>query len=221
MSDRLPRDRIPDDLKCWFPECQDRERFNTLQGFIGHMAGKHLVKFERQQRDTGWLEKLRANEVDPKDSPDRLLPWHAVGIAKRVLFGQQWKDVAADMQLSKNKKEQLGRMFNTKVGQEFAAKLQEMAEDNVQITKALLGEMMTGIAMDWFAAFQWAVDARDYNAVHRMSREIGLQEVLKDNTPDGAGRTIVVHIGEGSSIESPEVKVTNMAPEADWQFLDD
>jgi len=169
---RRPREDIPKDNICPEPYC-GAGPFKNQSGFIGHMAAKHRIKYEKVVRDQAmaWYDR-----VDP-NKPPKFQTWHRFALAKHAMYGQSYEKIAKELGKST---ESLRKIAQTEEGKKYIAQLEDQASDPAQMIRNLMSSDVLNKYLDWQLAFEWAKEQRDYDAVHKMVKEIGLKDIIGD-----------------------------------------
>ena len=202
-AERIP---LPPDLKC--PSCNSE--FTNQLALRGHAAKLHGIKFEQKGRkptDKVAIQKLRDNRPDPLLT-EKLQPWQILAITQHVLYGVPLGAVVDEIRDGRGKGD-INKVARSPAGTALQDRIREIAEDPTAIVKMLLDSQKVNMTAAWFAAFQWAVEAKDHNAVHRMVKEVGLQDMLQQPQKQGVIGNITVVIAGGVGLDTPEVRVTH------------
>ena len=192
-SERLPRSEIPDPLVCPFENCR-AEVFKRESGYRGHMHGKHGVLYENKVL-TPALRRMR--ELDVNDAR-KLRPWQRLAVAKHVLLGYSLVKAAELMGKSPHA---LRDAFRSKAGQEYAKLIAEQTEPKMMVQNLLETDLMSKY-LDWQQAWVWAMENRDYDAIHRMAKDIGMKPVLGDEKAQ-LPTSITINLSSGDLESKP------------------
>ena len=98
-----------------------------------------------------------------------LKPWHAIAVTRHHLFDETWADISKD--ISRNETT-LSAIANSPAGKRLTAFLKSKVSDPVGLAMILAQANSLGVTTDWYMALEWAKEARDYDAVARMSKEL-------------------------------------------------
>lgn len=178
----LPLGEFPDELRC--PWCQGKEngeKFKTENALRGHAHSKHGIRWELPEKPEHARDgPAYALMTQPKDRED-LKPWHMIGLAMHELYGLTWEEIG----------DRLGRghtvlstISHSPAGTRFRGRLKEMCETPEAVALLLMKANAINVTADFFAALEWAKEARDYVAVHRMTKDLlvlaGAEESQKE-----------------------------------------
>ena len=166
---RRPREDIPSNHICPEPYC-GAGPFKSERAFIGHMSGKHRIKYELKRPD---LKIMRDNNVTTQ-----LKSWHKYALAKHVVYGTPFAKLAEELG---KRPQTLTSIAKTAPGQEYMVEL-ESQSDAVSVVRNLLQSESLNMYLDWLLAFGWAKENRDYDAVHRMVKDLGLKGIIGDDS---------------------------------------
>jgi hypothetical protein len=211
----LAHAEFPEDLTC--PWCSHKPTFRNANGLRGHAHGKHGIRWDtpRHYKQYKGLAELAADGAltEPEDR-ETLEPWHMIAITQHELFGLSFNEVARRMGRSSG--DYLKRLARSKPGLSLQEKLHSLFDSPDKIATFLLKANAIDVTMDFLAALEWAKDARDYIAVHKMTKDLltfaGLGE-KKEKSDDGS-KTIHLHL-DLSSLSVPEVKTSYELLEAE------
>jgi hypothetical protein len=166
------RDTIPADLMCVEPYCEGGP-FKDQRAFMGHMYAKHRIRYSdakgKHVNQVG-LEKAR-----------KLLPWHRMMIARKVVYGHSHADLAEEFK----KKPQT------------IANILDWESANVEM---LIESQQLEAFGDAMLAREWAKENRDYDALHRMNKDIGLHKILTKNDKS-APTAIVINMPSADAMD--------------------
>lgn len=184
---RLPRSDIPPDYKCPYPQCSwirpDNKRPELT--FRNHMAQQHGVYYEKapQTAVSKKMAKYERHAVN-LEQLEELAPWHCVALARHVVYGQPLTHVVKEMP-GRHSAASLRAVAKSPAGQAFIAKASASLQDPVKLVKDLMASDVFSKHMDWLQAWEWAVESKDYEAIHKMAKDIGLQPVLEQKQQQG------------------------------------
>ena len=188
MSKRLPRTEIPANHACRLCDFQGK---NT-QSYLSHAAAKHGLKYELKEDPTGRMQKWREQRALMDPDAFKLKPWHMVALAKHVVYGDSLSAIAKAQGRSP---ESLRLAKNCPAGQAYIEQVTQQVSDPKFLVQNLFDAASIKITDDWFQAFRWATEARDYDAVHRMAKDIGLKRVFEQDTRDDIPTQITINLG--------------------------
>lgn len=188
-NERLPFTDIPADLRCHLCSFQVPDRIvhsgARQLSFRNHMAMVHEIYYEKKTPAAtsvaGKLAKYERHASNLK-TVEHLKPWHCVALARHVVYGQPCSDVAKEM---KHSPASVNAVKNSPAGQAFIEKMTQELRDPVKLVKDLMASDVFSKHMDWLQAWEWAVQAKDYEAIHRMAKDIGLQPALEQKQQQG------------------------------------
>ncbi len=186
----LPLGEFPDELRCpWCRDKEDSKTFKTENALRGHAHGKHGIRWEHPEK----IEKpdRYALMTQPKDRED-LKPWHMIGLAMHELYGLSYEEVGDRLGRGHTVLCDIGR---SPAGERFRGRLKELCETPEAVALLLMKANAINVTADFFAALEWAKEARDYVAVHRMTKDLlvlaGAEESQKE---DKGKQTQELHI---------------------------
>lgn len=205
---RRPREDIPNDYTCTEPYC-GAGPFKSEQAFIGHMSGKHRIKYELKRPD---LKLMREALTDTK-----LKTWHKYALAKNVVYGMSLEKVAKE--LGKNP-QTLRDVARTPSGQEYIVELDSQS-DAVSVVRNLLQSESLNMYLDWLLAFGWAKENRDYDAVHRMVKDLGLKGIIGDESGQAPTQIVVNLSGTDLAAGGGSVRHEVIIEAQDWDETED
>lgn len=181
----LPLSQFPDELYCPFcdPE-KTKKLFKTENALRGHTHGKHAIRWELPEREPKPGAAPYALMTLPKDRED-LKPWHMIGLAMHDLYGLTWEEVGDKMGHGHTVLSDIGRSPG---GTAFRARLMELAKTPEAVALLLMKANSINVTADFFVALEWAKEARDYAAVHKMTKDllsmVGAEEKQRDEGRD-------------------------------------
>lgn len=194
---RLPRSDIPPDFKCPYPDCEFQGKIELM--YRGHMSSAHGILYER--KDTvnaiktalAKYEKTKA-ELEQFEEISQLASWHCALLAQHVVTGMPLGPMAEAI---KHKAETINSVARSPAAKKYMEKIHANLHDPAQTVKDLLSAGMVNKYIGWEQAFQWAVEAKDYIAVHKMTKEVGLHELLGDQNKQSGPTKIVLNMNMG------------------------
>lgn len=153
------------------------------------------------------VQDLRDQYPDTRER-ETLKVWHYHAIAKKYIYGLTWEEVGKIFNKSKG---YLSSLACSPAGRRFREKIQNMEPE--QIAEITLKAASVNATQDYMMALEWAKEARDYQAVHRMTKDLlDFADVGSKKDQGSGGRTIHIHL-DAKDLESPEI-------ETDFQVLD-
>jgi len=174
------------------------------------MALCHQVYYEPKSTTLTHLhEKYGASRADLAEL-EQLRPWHCVALARHVVYGQPFTEVGKEM---KHSPESIKAVAKSPAGQAFIEKMTQELRDPVKLVKDLMKSDALEMHLMWLQARDWAFQAKDYEAIHKMAKDIGLQPVMDDNAKAGPTQ-ISLHLNM-SDLATPAVKTTFQVMEAE------
>ncbi len=196
-SDRLPRGEIPDPLICPFEGCREAI-FKHEGAFKGHMHGKHRIKYElAPQAPNVWYKN---RELIPKTKErTTLLPWHNFMLLKRFMYNTSAEDLSKEFNVTVST---INDLFKSPAAKALVAKLESQLEPKM-LVQNLMETDIFGKYLDWQQAWVWAMENRDYDAIHKMSKDIALKSLTGDDKIK-LPTQITINLG-GSDLESKPV----------------
>lgn len=222
-ENRLPRADIPPNYACPYPACGFKPPAESKRPeltYRNHMAMTHGVYYEKAP-PSAVAQKLalaKANRyADDLQAIEQLKPWHCVALARHVVYGQPYSEVAKEM---KHSAASVQAVAKSPAGKEFIARATQELSDPVKLVKDLMKSDVFAKQMDWMQAWEWAMQAKDYEAVHRMAKDIGLQPALDD--AQKAGPTKIILNMNMNDLGSPQVKTSfSIVEEPEYTVEDD
>ena len=200
---RRPREDIPKDYICPEPYC-GAGPFKNDHAYLGHMVGKHRIKYEL--KDPELSKRLKA--IVPSKN---LKPWHKYAFAKHIMYGISLEQIAKD--LGKNSST-LRDISKTPAGEAYLEELDSQT-DAVAMVRNMLQSDSLNMYVDWKLAFGWAMENRDYDAVHRMIKDLGLKGIIGDDAGQVA-TTVTINLA-GTDLAASDIKVSHeVIVEADF-----
>jgi hypothetical protein len=199
MSDnRLPREDIPASLTC--KVCGFGPAKNE-SGFRNHMAAKHNIKYERDPA-TKALDKLRSQKSRVKEYKEtsELLPWHMVALAKHVTYGASYKAIGKDMGRSAA---QIGAVASSEAGQKYMEELREQISNPKLMVRNLMEASSLKVFADAMVALEWAKESKDYAAIHRFAKDIGLKSILDQDKEQMTAAVVQINLGSNDLASVP------------------
>lgn len=210
---RLPRSDIPPDYKCPFEACTWRRPENKRPEltYRNHMAAMHGIYYEKAV-PSAVSQKLAAypKYTDSLREAEDLKPWHCVALARHVVYGQQFTDIGKEM---KHSAQAISQIAKSPAGQAFIAKMTEELKDPVKLVKDLMKSDTLEMHLMWLQARDWAFQAKDYEAIHKMAKDIGLQPVVEDGGKNGPTK-ISLHLNM-TDLSAPAVRTSYQLMEAE------
>lgn len=190
----LPLAAFPDDLRCpWCDPDHERPAFKTEHALRGHAHGKHGIRWEHPEKEPKSGTPNYALMVQPRDRTT-LKPWHMIGIAMHELYGLTWEEVGDKMGKGHTVLSDIAR---SPAGSAFRERLLELAESPEAVALLLMKANSINVTADFFVALEWAKEARDYAAVHRMTKDLltlaGAEE-RKQEPEDSGARELHIHL---------------------------
>lgn len=193
---RLPRSDIPPDYQCPYPNC-DWERPENKRPeltYRNHMAQVHNVYYEKAPPSDvkKSLAQYPSTSKELRELED-LKPWHCLALARHTLYGQTYKDIGKDL---KHSPQTISDVAKSPAGQAFIAKCEDELKDPVRLTKKLMETDVFSKHMDWLQAWEWAMHAKDYKAIHSMAKDIGLQPAMEQKNTGPTKISLNLNMGD-------------------------
>lgn len=216
-KERLPRTDIPPNYKCPYPDCSfkvSEESKRKELAYRNHMAVNHGVYYEKAP-PTETANKLaqytrHGQELEKLQEISQLASWHCRALAEAEVSGLPLSTVAKQMRHSVDT---LRAVARSPAGQKYLETIRANMHDPVRVVRDLLAAGTVNKLLDWERAWQQAVDAKDYQAVHRMAKEIGLQPALEATQQQGPTK-ISLHLNL-NDLAAPAVKTSFTVLEAE------
>lgn len=215
---RLPRSDIPPDFKCPYPACGFSPKPDSKRpelAFRSHMGVNHNVHYETAMPSAVAMKlaKLGGARYDTDLATlEDLKPWHCTALARHVVYGQAFSEVAKEMP-GKHSPESIRAVAKSPAGQAFMEKMTQELRDPVKLVKDLAKSDSFEMYVMWLQARDWAYQAKDYEAIHKMAKDIGLQPMLEDQAKSGPTK-ISLHLNM-SDLASTPVKTSYSYMEAE------
>jgi hypothetical protein len=201
---RLPRSDIPPDFRCPYPDCQFQGKVEL--SYRGHMHSSHGVLYEKKGADTNSVRASLARydtKLEELKELDQLAPWHCVALARHITYGQPFAEVVKEMP-GKHSADSIRAVAKSPAGQAFLQKASENLKDPVQAVKNLMASDVFSKHMDWLQAWEWAMEAKDYEAIHRMGKDIGLAPALDSQQKAGPTKIVLnMQMGDLGATQIP------------------
>lgn len=186
------------------------------------MATCHGVYYEKapmspvaQKMAALGLERYNDNLINMQEIAE-LASWHCAALAKAEITGLPLSEVAKE---GKHSPETLRRVAKSPAAVKYIAEVRSNLHDPVKTVKNLLAAGMVNKLLDWEQAWQLAVQAKDYEAVHKMAKDIGLQPALEQKQAVGPTK-ISLHLNM-HDLGTPAVKTTfTVVDEPEYTLLD-
>jgi hypothetical protein len=178
----LPLSEFPDELFCPFCDPEHKGKgFKTENALRGHAHSKHGIRWELPEKAPKPGAPNYALMVQPHDRTN-LKPWHMIGLAMHDLYGLTWEEVGDKLGKGHTVLCSIG---GSPAGTAFRTRLMELAESPEAVALLLMKANSINVTADFFAALEWAKEARDYAAVHKMTKDLltlaGAEERQKDD----------------------------------------
>lgn len=153
------------------------------------MATQHGVYYEKAPPTAKSLALAKyPRHAKEMETLEELKPWHCIALARHELYGQPYTEVGKEM---KHSAETIKAVAKSPAGKAFIAKVTEELRDPVKLVKDLMKSDSLEMHLMWLQARDWAFQAKDYEAIHKMAKDIGLQPVLDDAGKTGPTRIIL------------------------------
>ena len=176
------------------------------------MAMRHGIYYEPVPSPMNALkQKYGANRTELAKL-EELAPWHCTALARHVVYGQALSEVVKDMP-GRHSAETIRQVAKSPAGQAYIAQATEALKDPVKLVKDLAKSDVAEMYFTWQMARDWAVQAKDYEAIHKMAKDIGLQPVL-DSAEKTGPTTISLHLNM-HDLATPPVKTSFQVMEAE------
>lgn len=210
----LPLASFPDDLYCPFcdPE-KEGKKFKTENGLRGHAHGKHAIRWEIPEREPKPDAAPYSLMTLPRDR-ETLKPWHMIGIAMHELYGLTWEETGDKMGRGHTV---LSQIAHSPAGSAFRERLLELTETPEAVALLLMKANSINVTADFFAALEWAKDARDYVAVHKMTKDLLTMAGAEERqTADSKTEVRELHIHlDAKDLELPFISSSSQLMEAE------
>ena len=208
---RLPRSDIPADLTCPYPECV----FTASKefGFTQHMVMRHGVYYELASTNLVALKAKHGSSRYDLEKLETLAPWHCVALARYVVYGQPFSEIAKEMRHSPDSVKAVSK---SPAGQAFIARMTQELTDPVKLVKDLMKSDALEMHLMWLQARDWAFADRNADLIHKMAKEVGLQPVLAD--AEKAGPTKIVLNMNMGDLATPVISSRfEIVKDAEWK----
>lgn len=210
----LPFEEFPKDLRC--PWCPESPRiYRSSKGLRGHAAGKHGIFWTPTPWDElseSYKVMLTERRLYMAGDYTKLQAWHMLGISMVELLGYTWEEAAKELgRYAQSKK--LAKAAASDAGLAYIAELHAKVANPAEVARMMLTEQSAAAGVSFLMALEWAKEAHDYDAVHRMTKDLLKVSAVMEPEEDRGNRTIQVFIGgDTKSFEGVTV-------EADWKEL--
>lgn len=114
-------------------------------------------------------QKAKLKQYPEYNELETLKPWHTIMIIRKYLYGEPWKLIAKDLNRNEGS---LSQIASSPAGKRLREHLDQRFEDPVELVKSMAAANTLGVATDWYMALEWAKDARDYDSVARMAKDL-------------------------------------------------
>lgn len=208
----LPLADFPDELRC--PWCEDGKLFKNESGLRGHAYGKHGLRWEIPPDDKPNGPLVPYGKMTAPIDRVNLKPWHMIGIAMHELYGLSWTEVGERLGRGHTVLSDIGR---SPAGVAFRERLLQLAETPESVALLLMKANSLNVTADFMTALEWAKEARDYAAVHRMTKDLlTLAGAEERQTPETKQNVQELHIHlDAKDLAAPIVTSTVKVLDAD------
>ena len=192
---------VPEDNIC--PEC-GKEAKNKA-GLMAHARSMHGTIYAKSDGIQKWA---KAQDLE------RLQPWHMIGLLHRWLYGTPYKVWCDEFRNGKGAAT-LTQAAGSPAGKRFRIQFDEIANDTTAMMRMVM-ELSTpeAYADEAFARYL-ARQAKDYEALHRFNKDIGLKQLLDSTSKESdTPPQIVINI-QGDGFSDQEVKTSFEVLEAE------
>lgn len=151
------------------------------------------------------LRKLQdlPKKRDTEDISD-LPRWAKVGIARKELLGESWKEAGASVNRSAASLSEYGA---SPAGKRWREQLAEVADDPKTLVESMLKGTALSVTLDYLLAYERAITANDYKETGIMARDLldRFGVTKKQEKSLQAPSQIVIMLPGGASLEVPTV----------------
>jgi hypothetical protein len=165
-------------------------------------VAKKLAKLTRYTDDVAKLEELK--------------PWQCVALARHVMSDWNFTEIGRE---TKHSPATISALARSPAGRAFIEKLHQECSDPVRLVKNLMAGDTVNKWAGWQMAWDWAVAAQDYEAIHKMAKDIGLQPALEQEQKAGPTK-ISLHLNL-NDLAAPIAKSTfSIVEDAEYTIQD-
>lgn len=215
----LPYAEFPEGPPFTCPWCDSSRTFKGANGLRGHAMAKHGIKWEpsgkmsETRRD--WLAKKGLLKFDGlKPGENNLKGWMHMAVYLREVNDYNHAEIAHKLG---KRPDVIEKFFKSPASVDCVEFVRhKLNEDPVGLARMAMQAKSYDATMDFLFALEWAKNAQDYDAVHRMTRDLlKATAVMQPDPEDATKQTIVINIGEGRTLDIPTVEVDYEIVEAD------
>ena len=179
-------------------------------------SGRGLRAHASQAHGLRYATKPNTLQFAHKKTKDleRLQPWHMTGLIHHWLYGMPYKTWCEEFRNGKGVST-LTDAAKSPAGKRFKQQFDEIANDTVAMMRMVM-ELSTpeAFADEAFARYL-ARQAKDYEALHRFNKDIGLKQLLDSTSKESdTPPQIVINI-QGDGFSDQEVKTSFEVLEAE------
>lgn len=187
------------------------------------MAAKHGVRYESKYKE-GTKKSKRLEKVKQKQKTDflamteisQLASWHCAVLAKHVVTGMPLGPLAKEI---KHSSETINAVAKSEAGRKYMKSIEDSLHDPILTARNLMASGVVNKLLDWEQMWQLAVESRDYEAVHRMAKDIGLQPIM-DNKQQGPTK-IQITLGTDTLGSIPAQTSFQVVEQPDFEIEED
>ena len=154
------------------------------------------------------------HEMTVPEKRETLTPWLILGMAMHDLYGYTYKEVVDKIRGGKGEST-LSKSAISPAGKRWRAKIADLVSSPEKLSKVLIQAASLDVTADFIMALEWAKDARDYRAVHSMTKDLLAVAGISGDEKKKPDAPTAVHIHlESKSLDIPAV-------EMDYEIVDE
>ncbi len=155
--------------------------------------GETRIEYMRRMEAEGYILPRRK-----RTHFSQLPQWVKLAIAEQVMEGLTTKQVVEKRKLSSS-------VYNewklSPAGKAWRDALRKRRDDPSFVAETLLKQSVSGVAINYLAALDTAIEKQDYREVGVMSRDILDRMGITKKAPEASKPTIVINLGADVSLE--------------------
>ena len=182
------------------------------------MATAHKVKYARKEGVSEVKQALAKynkskEELEALSEISQLAGWHCAALARHVVDGVPLGPLA---RANKHSEETLRSVAKSPAGKKYMEQIRSNLHDPLLTTRNMLAAGTVRKLLDWEEAWGLAVEAKDYAAIHKMAKEIGLHQVLAPDAGNAGPSKISLTLNL-TDLTTPEIKTSFKVIEAEYK----
>lgn len=163
----------------------------------------------KKKDDIPWYDKVKKPE-----ELEVLKPWQTAALIHRFLFQDSWAKCARSA--GKRDAKHLSQIAKSPAAKRLTDYLEKSIGDPVQMAKDIAAAASLNVTLDWYMALEWAKEAKNFEAVARMSKDLAALGGVQATAPKQeieTQKTIKI-VFDGTDLDQEIV-------EADWEEVQD